>query len=101
MVAKLSDGERTALLAELNGWSLVPGRDAIQKSFKFKDFNACFGFMARVALVADAMDHHPEWQNIYNKVDIVLTTHDADGLSARDRELARKIEGIAASHRLR
>ena len=98
MVQRLSDAERRAMLEELTGWSVTPDRDAIQKSFKFKDFNSAFGFMARIAMVAEAMDHHPEWLNVYNRVDIVLTTHDAEGLSARDRELARKIEAIAASH---
>ncbi|MFM1813728.1 MAG: hypothetical protein RLZ98_423 [Pseudomonadota bacterium] len=98
MIQKLNDKDRQKLLNELPGWRLAGGRDAIEKTFKFNDFNSAFGFMARVALVAEAMDHHPEWRNVYNRVEILLTTHDAGGLSARDRELARKIEAIAASH---
>src|SRR5262245_24470795 len=73
-----------AALAGLNGWTETPGRDAIQKSYKFADFNAAFGFMARVALKADRMDHHPEWFNVYNRVDVVLSTHDAGGVTERD-----------------
>jgi 4a-hydroxytetrahydrobiopterin dehydratase len=73
----------------------LPGRDAIAKSFKFADFNAAFAFMTRVALKAEAMDHHPEWFNVYNKVDIVLSTHDAGGLSALDVEMAKFIDAIA------
>ena len=95
MIAKLDAAARTAALAELSGWKEVEGRDAIQKSFQFADFNAAFGFMARVALKADQMDHHPEWFNVYNRVDITLSTHDAGGLSERDITLAKAIDGYA------
>ena len=95
MIAKLDAAARTAALAELSGWKEVEGRDAIQKSFQFADFNAAFGFMTRVALKADQMDHHPEWFNVYNRVDITLSTHDAGGLSERDITLAKAIDGYA------
>lgn len=81
-----------AALAELSGWVKLPGeRDAITRTLKFDDFNAAFGFMARVALKAEAMNHHPEWFNVYNRVEIVLTTHDCDGVSALDVEMAKFI----------
>ena len=95
MAEKLTGAARTAALGALSGWSEMPGRDAIAKSFKFADFNAAFAFMTRVALKAEAMDHHPEWFNVYNKVDIVLATHDAGGLSALDVEMAKFIDAIA------
>jgi len=95
-IAKLDPADRAALLAELAGWRQVDGRDAIEKRFTFKDFNEAFGFMTRVALMADKIDHHPEWSNVYNRVDILLTTHDCDGLSERDAVLARFIEAAAA-----
>ncbi len=95
MVEKLTPEERAAALAELSGWSEVNGRDAIQRTLTFSDFNEAFGFMARVAIKADQADHHPEWFNVYNRVEITLSTHDADGLSARDVALARFIDGIA------
>lgn len=77
-------------------WAKAPGdRDAIARTLKFKDFNAAFGFMTRVALKAEAMDHHPEWSNVYNRVEIVLTTHDAGGVSERDVALARFIDQAA------
>ena len=94
MAEKLTGPARTAALGALSGWSELPGRDAIAKSFKFADFNAAFAFMTRVALKAEAMDHHPEWFNVYNKVDIVLSTHDAGGLSALDVEMAEFIDAI-------
>lgn len=84
-----------AALATLPGWSATPGRDAITKSFRFADFNAAFGFMARVALAAEKMDHHPEWSNVYNKVDVVLTTHDAGGVTEKDVALARFMDEAA------
>ncbi len=96
MVEKLNAEARARALAELPGWSPVEGRDAIKKSFQFKDFNQAWGFMSRVAPVAEAMNHHPEWSNVYNRVDIVLTTHDCGGLSERDVELARIIEELVA-----
>ena len=95
MAEKLSPEARTEALAELAGWAPLEDRDAIRKSFKFKTFNQAFGFMTRVALAADKMDHHPEWSNVYNRVDIVLTTHSCGGLSELDLKLARKIEVFA------
>ena len=83
-------------LQQLTGWSETPGRDAIAKTFKFADFNAAFGFMTRVALMADKMDHHPEWSNVYNKVDVVLTTHDAGGVTDKDVELAAFMDAAAS-----
>lgn len=94
-IRKLAPAVRDQLLAELTGWRLVEGREAIEKRFIFKDFNEAFGFMTRVALMADKIDHHPEWSNVYNRVDILLTTHDCDGLSERDAVLARFIEAAA------
>jgi 4a-hydroxytetrahydrobiopterin dehydratase len=84
-----------AAVALLSGWSAAPGRDAIAKSFRFADFNAAFGFMTRVALLAEKMDHHPEWSNVYNKVDVVLTTHDAGGVTDKDVALARFMDEAA------
>ncbi|TAJ40537.1 MAG: 4a-hydroxytetrahydrobiopterin dehydratase [Reyranella sp.] len=95
MTAKLSADARKKALTALDGWKDVPGRDAIQKSFKFADFNAAWGFMAKVALAAEKADHHPEWSNVYNKVEIVLSTHDAGGLSEKDVALAKFIESVA------
>jgi 4a-hydroxytetrahydrobiopterin dehydratase len=95
MAEKLTGAARATALGELSGWSELPGRDAIAKSFKFADFNAAFAFMTRVALKAEAMDHHPEWFNVYNKVDIVLSTHDAGGLSPLDIAMAKFIDAIA------
>src|SRR5215469_10614042 len=85
-----------AALAQLSGWSAVEGRDAISKTFRFKDFNAAFGFMTRVALAAEKLDHHPEWFNVYDRVDITLTTHSAGGVSEMDVALARLIDAAAA-----
>ena len=95
MAAKLTPDARAAALARLGGWKDVSGRDAIAKTFVFADFNAAFGFMTRVALVAEKMDHHPEWSNVYNRVVVDLTTHDAGGITARDVELAKMLEAIA------
>ena len=95
MATKLSGAERDAAVGELAGWSEVDGRDAIQKSFKFKNFNEAFGFMTRVALVAEKMDHHPEWFNVYNKVDVILSTHDAGGLTRKDIALAEAMDSFA------
>ena len=85
-----------AALAQLTGWSATAGRDAIAKSYKFKDFNEAFGFMTRVALAAEKLDHHPEWFNVYNRVDVVLATHDADGVTELDLTLAKIIDATAA-----
>jgi 4a-hydroxytetrahydrobiopterin dehydratase len=96
MIQKLTEAERRAALADLPHWTPAEGRDAITRRFKFKDFNAAWGFMNRVALLAELQDHHPEWFNVYNRVDILLTTHDCDGLSARDVKLAQAIDRVAA-----
>ena len=95
MTDKLTGQARSAALASLSGWTEVPGRDAIQKSFRFADFNQAWGFMTRVALAAEKADHHPEWSNVYNRVEIVLSTHDAGGLSAKDIALAKVIDAAA------
>jgi 4a-hydroxytetrahydrobiopterin dehydratase len=92
-ITRLTDAELSALLADLPAWALRDDGKAITRTFKFADFNAAFGFMTRVALYADKHDHHPEWFNVYNRVEMTLTTHDADGLSARDAAMARAIEG--------
>ena len=84
-----------AAVAQLSGWSAAADKDAITKTFKFADFNAAFGFMTRVALMADKLDHHPEWFNVYNRVEVLLTTHDADGVTDLDVELARFMDGAA------
>ena len=96
MVEKLSATERAGLLATLPAWQLLEGREAITRSFRFKDFSEAWGFMARVALLAEAQDHHPEWFNVWNRVEITLSTHDAGGLSARDVRLAKAIDGLLA-----
>ncbi len=95
MIAKLAGKSRTQALASIKGWKKVRGRDALQKSFKFADFNEAWGFMTRVAMAAEKADHHPEWSNVYNKVEIVLSTHDAGGLSEKDVALAKVIDSIA------
>ena len=95
MIEKLSDDDRAKSIAELEGWGLVEGREAIAKSFRFPDFNAAFAFMTRVALLAERMDHHPEWFNVYNRVDVTLATHDAGGITARDVQMAKFMEEIA------
>jgi 4a-hydroxytetrahydrobiopterin dehydratase len=89
---RLTESERSELLPALDGWALVEGRDALHKRFMFDDFNAAFGWMTRVALVAEAMNHHPEWSNTYNKVEVTLATHDAKGLTRRDIELAQRMD---------
>ena len=95
MAQKLDKAARTSALARLNGWSEVSGRDAITKKFTFKNFNEAFGFMSRVALVAEKMDHHPEWSNVYKTVEVTLSTHDAGGLTDRDVKLAQAMDRIA------
>ena len=97
MVATLTEAERAALPDSLPGWTPVAGRDAITRSFRFADFSAAWGFMARVALLAEKQDHHPEWFNVWNRVEITLSTHDAGGLSARDVTLARAIDRLVGS----
>ncbi len=91
MVERLDAAARAALPAE---WRMVEGRDAITRTFRFKDFSEAWSFMSRVALLAEAQDHHPEWFNVYNRVEITLTTHDADGLSERDVKLASAIDAL-------
>ena len=87
-----------AALAKLQGWTKIAGdRDAITKTFKFKDFNAAFGFMTRVALMADKLDHHPEWFNVYNRVEVTLATHDADGVTELDVQLAQFMDLAAGA----
>ncbi|MDB5617717.1 4a-hydroxytetrahydrobiopterin dehydratase [Tardiphaga sp.] len=96
MAERLTAAARTTALQELSGWSDVSGRDAIARTFSFRDFNEAFGFMARVALVAEKRDHHPEWRNVYKTVEVVLTTHDAGGVTALDIDLAKAMNRIAA-----
>ena len=96
MVEKLAGAARTAALSELTGWIAVDGRDAIARSFKFRNFNEAWGFMTRIALYAEKQDHHPEWFNVYNRVDITLTTHECGGLSEREVKLATIIDRLAA-----
>jgi len=94
-VDKLDGAAREAALADLPDWSPVDGRDAIARSFKFKNFSQAFAFMTRCAMKAEKMDHHPEWFNIYNRVDVTLATHDVDGLSELDITLAKFMDKIA------
>lgn len=94
MVSQITETERDRLPEALPHWKMVPNRDAIHRAFRFADFSQAWDFMARVALLAEAADHHPEWSNVYNKVDITLTTHDAGGLSLRDVELAHAIDAL-------
>ena len=93
-VPQLTDAERDAALAELPQWTLRGDGLAIEREFKFKNFSEAWGFMNRVALIAEKHDHHPEWSNVYNRVAITLTTHDAGGLSARDAAMARAIDKL-------
>ena len=95
MAQKLDQAARQGLSTTLPGWRLAEGRDAIQKTFKFKDFSEAFGFMARAALVAEKMDHHPEWSNVWNRVDVTLATHSAGGLTDLDVKLAQAMDQIA------
>lgn len=93
---KLSAEERTAALSDLPEWRYDETRSAISRSFEFDDFAEAFAFMTRIALAAEKADHHPEWSNVWNKVDIALTTHSADGLTGKDLDLAAKIDAIVA-----
>ncbi len=95
---KLTDNDIATLLAALPGWSKLSGRDAIAKRFTFTNFRHAFTFMTEVAFEAEKLDHHPEWTNVYNRVDIVLATHSVDGLSILDEKLARKIDDAASRH---
>ena len=97
-MAQLLTGEaRAAALAKIPGWSELKGRDAIGRKFIFKDFSEAFGFMARVALVAEQLNHHPEWHNVYNTVDVTLSSHDAGGLTDLDIKLAQAMDAIASA----
>jgi 4a-hydroxytetrahydrobiopterin dehydratase len=95
MAERLSAETRKSALQGLSGWTETPGREAIGRTFTFKDFNEAFGFMSRAALVAEKNDHHPEWRNVYKTVEVVLSTHDAGGVTARDVELAKAMNAIA------
>lgn len=98
MAAKLEGADRDKALAALDGWTEVDGRDAIAKKFQFADFNEAFGWMSRVALVAEKMDHHPEWFNVWNRVEVTLSTHDAGGLTELDTKLAAKMDELAGGN---
>lgn len=95
MAQKLAGNDRKAALAKLSGWTEVSGRDAISKKFTFKNFNQAFGFMTRAALVAEKMDHHPEWFNVYKTVEVTLSTHDAGGVTELDVQLAQAMDELA------
>ncbi len=99
MAEKLTGAARKAALAKLEGWTEVDGRDAISRKFTFKDFNEAFGFMARAALIAEKLDHHPEWFNVYNRVEVTLATHDAGGVTERDLKLAQEMNRLAPASR--
>lgn len=92
---RLSNAELDDLLETLEGWEKVEGREAIRKTFVFADFVDAFGWMSKVALTAEKMDHHPEWYNVYKTVEVVLTTHDADGVTGKDAELAKAMDRMA------
>jgi 4a-hydroxytetrahydrobiopterin dehydratase len=94
MPAKLTDAERAALGTTLPGWAVATDKDAIRREFKFADFSEAWGFMTRVALLAERLDHHPEWSNVWNTVRIELSTHDAGGLSDNDVKLAQAINKL-------
>jgi 4a-hydroxytetrahydrobiopterin dehydratase len=96
MVEKLGGEERRAALAEIAGWSEDNARDAITRSFRFRDFSEAFAFMTRVALAAEQADHHPEWWNVWNRVDVLLTTHSAGGVTQKDVDLAKRMDAFAA-----
>ncbi len=96
MADRLQGAARIKAVQELDGWSDVSGRDAITKTFRFKNFREAFAFMTEAALVAEKMDHHPEWFNVYGRVEVTLTTHAAQGLTALDITLAQKMDEIAA-----
>jgi 4a-hydroxytetrahydrobiopterin dehydratase len=95
MAQKLSGEARKSALVRLKGWREVAGRDAIARKFVFKDFNEAFGFMARAALVAEKLDHHPDWSNVYKTVEVTLSTHDAGGLTELDIKLAEAMDKLA------
>jgi 4a-hydroxytetrahydrobiopterin dehydratase len=96
MADKLTGHALARALASLRGWERIEGREAIAKTYRFADFNAAFGWMTRVALMAERMDHHPEWRNVYNRVEVTLATHDVGGVSERDIALARFLDSLDA-----
>ncbi len=96
-MTKLDGTARKSALAALKEWGEVPGRNAITKKFVFKDFNQAFGFMSRAALMAEKMDHHPEWFNVYKTVEVTLSTHDAGGVTDKDIVLAKALDSYAAT----
>jgi 4a-hydroxytetrahydrobiopterin dehydratase len=96
MAERLSAEARKSALQGIPGWSEVSGREAIARTFTFKDFNEAFGFMSRAALVAEKNDHHPEWRNVYRTVEVLLSTHDAGGVTQRDIDLAKAMNAIAS-----
>jgi 4a-hydroxytetrahydrobiopterin dehydratase len=95
MAQRLDEAARKDIPVRLPAWRMVDGRDAITRTFTFKDFNAAFGFMTRVALAAERMNHHPEWFNVWNRVEVTLSTHDAGGLTERDLKLAEAMDRMA------
>lgn len=96
MIEQLTDEERAEVLDELDEWGYDEARDGLTRQFVFDDFVEAFGFMTRVAILAEKTDHHPEWSNVYNRVDVLLTTHDAGGLSQRDVDMARAMDALVA-----
>ncbi len=96
MADRLEGAERETALAKLDGWRKVDGRDAIAKTFEFKNFNQAFGFMTRAAMAAEKMNHHPEWSNVYKTVEVTLSSHDVGGLTERDIKLAQAMDRFAA-----
>ncbi|MES2290265.1 MAG: 4a-hydroxytetrahydrobiopterin dehydratase [Pseudomonadota bacterium] len=96
MIEQLTEDERAEVLDELDEWDFDEARDGLTRQFVFADFVEAFGFMTRVAILAEKADHHPEWSNVYNRVDVLLTTHDAGGLSQRDVDMARAMDALVA-----
>ena len=97
MATRLTGNEREQALSKLSGWGEVDGRDAIERTYVFADFSEAWGFMSRVALVAEAMNHHPEWRNVYRSVEVTLATHDAGGVTELDLELAKAMDRLAGA----
>lgn len=95
-IERLTEAQRADLLESLDGWTMLEGREAMRKTFVFSDFVEAFGWMTRIAILAEKLDHHPEWFNVYKTVEVTLTTHDADGLTERDATLAKAMDRLAA-----